>query len=397
MNEEEIPKKMIESNLFIFILWEKAREDEEFLFREIKKKFVIKDVYEIEWKKNNFSNNLRRFYGPGKIGDVEKKTKLCKTGPLLLIIISDQNPIFEKRRTSKGMELVNVNLFECKKQLRNKTGKGYAIHSSLTKKETNDDLTMLLGKNLEDVERDINSNWDGKITKIKSDLIGQEGWKNMEELLYVLNSTVNYIVLRNYEGILDNLTEYRHADIDILTDEYLRIPYIANGGKASFNEKFPKTVKIGNDEIKFDFGYPEDGYYDEKWAKEILKKRVMKDGFFVPTSEDYFYSLFYHMIFHQKRINQEYKERLYRLSKNLKVNQDKEIFENYEKAKKFLEKYMKNMKYQFPSSIKYKIRHNKFFRLMNVSILLWRTQGIKFLFQAIKNKIKRTFLKLEKS
>ena len=36
---------------------------------------VIKDVYEIEWEKNNFSNNLRRFYGPGKIGDVEKKQR----------------------------------------------------------------------------------------------------------------------------------------------------------------------------------------------------------------------------------------------------------------------------------------------------------------------------------
>ena len=95
--------------------------------------------------------------------------------------------------------------------------------------------------------------WNGKIRKFKSDLVGQDGWKRMQQLLYVLNSTVNYVILRNYEGILDNLADYKHEDIDILTDEYLRIPYITNGGKASFNEKFPNTVKILNNEIKFDF------------------------------------------------------------------------------------------------------------------------------------------------
>ena len=148
---------MNESDIYIFVLWERARENEENLLDEIKKKFVRRDIYEIEWKKENFSNNLRRFYGPGKIGDVDKKIKLCKTGPFLLIVISDPNPKYGKRRTSKGMELVNVNLFEKKKAFRNHTKKGYAIHSSLTKKETNDDLTMLLGKNLDDFERVTNN------------------------------------------------------------------------------------------------------------------------------------------------------------------------------------------------------------------------------------------------
>ena len=389
-------KKKANSELYIFLIWERARENEEFLFTEIKNKFDIREVYEIEWKKHNFPNNLRRFYGPGKIGDVVKKTKLCKTGPFLLVIISDPNPIYSKRRTSKGMELVNTNLFESKKKFRNKTGKGYAIHSSITKKETNDDLTMLLGKNLKDVENEMGVKWDGSIKKFKSDLVGQDRWKNMQQLLYVLNSTINYVVLRNYEGILDNLSDYKHADIDILTDEYIRIPYITNGGKASFNEKFPKIVKVGNIDIQFDFGYPEDGYYDEKWAKEILKRRVLNNGIFVPSTEDYFYSLFYHMIFHQKRINPEYKEKLQQLSKHLKINNTKEIFESYEKARKELEHYMKKMKYSHPSSNKYKIKHNKLFRLIKISILLWRTQGITFLFEATKGKIKRSILKLEK-
>ena len=387
---------MNESNLYLFVLWERARQNEEYLLLEIKKKFVIRDVYEVEWDKENFPKNLRRFYGPGKVGDVVKKTKLCKTGPFLLVIISDPNPVYEKRRTSKGMEMVNINLFESKKRFRKKTGKGYAIHSSITKKETNDDLTMILGKNLEDLEKELDIKWDGSIKKFKSDLVGQNGWENMEQLVYVLNSTINYVILRNYEGILNNISDYKHNDIDILTDEYLRIPYIVNGGKAAFNEKFPKRVKVENTEIQFDFAYPEDGYYDEKWAKEILKRRILNNGIFTPSTKDYFYSLFYHMIYHQKRMNVEYKEKLYYLSKNLKINESEKFLENYDEATKFLEKYMKKMNYVHPFSNNYKIKHNKLFRLGKTSILLWRTQGIKFLFEAVKGKIKRSILKIKK-
>jgi hypothetical protein len=377
-------------NFYIFVIWERARENEDYIFSEINKKFSIKNVYEIEWKKENFPNNLRRFYGPGKVGDVDKKTNLCKTGPFLLVIVSDPSPIYEKQRTSKGMELVNINLFECKRDLRNTTKKGYAIHCSLTKKETNDDITLLLGKNLEDYEKEINSNWDGRIKQLKSDLIGQNGWKNMQELLYVLNSTVNYVVLRNYDGILENLAEYNHADIDILTDEYIRIPYITNGGKASFNEKFPKTVKIDNNKIKFDFGYPEDGYYDEKWLKDVLKRRVLHEGIYVPSKKDYFYTLLYHAVIHQKNICTEYKNKLKNLAKEMKMNNfSQDTFENIELAKIILENYMEKNKYHYTNSITYKIKHNKISRIFNTSIVLWKTQGINFLLIAIKGKIRR--------
>ena len=82
------------------------------------------------------------FYGPKLDRKVSEKTKLCGTGSFLLIIISDENPKFGRRRTSNGMELVNLNLFENKRKYRKLTSKGdFAIHGSLTKKETNDDLT----------------------------------------------------------------------------------------------------------------------------------------------------------------------------------------------------------------------------------------------------------------
>ena len=171
------------SNLYLFLLWETARTHENFLLQELQKKFHIKDVYEITWEKKNFPKNLRRFYGPGKVGNVNAKTELCGTGSFLLIIVSDPNPKFGKRRTSKGMELVNLNLFDNKKIYRKITGKSYAIHSSITEQETNDDLTMLLGINLNDISKSFPDAWDGTFKQIHSDIVGQNGWKNFQEFV----------------------------------------------------------------------------------------------------------------------------------------------------------------------------------------------------------------------
>lgn len=381
------------SNIYIFLFWETARIHEQFLFENLKKQFEIKDVYEIKWNKHNFSNNLRRFYGPGKVGNVEKKTTLCGTDPFLLVIIHDPNPKYEKRRTSKGMELVNINLFENKSLYRKITKAGYAIHSSITEKETNDDLTLLLGKNLEYIKKTLNEKWDGVIKKVSSDVIGQNGWKDLEQLFYVLNSTVEYIVLRNFED-LPNLLNYKHNDIDFLTNDFLRIPYVANGGTSSFNKKFPPFVMIDKQKILLDFGYPQDGYYDEKWAKDILKRRIQFNGFFVPCKEDYFYTLFYHAVFHQNNISNEYKIKLYNLSKELGILEiTKETFDDLTQSKNFLEDYMSQKGYLHTNSKKYKIIHNEFFRLVKISLLLWKTQGISFLFEAINGKIKRVILK----
>jgi len=151
----------MKSSLYLFVIWESGRKKEDFLFGEIKKKFIIRDVYEIKWSTKNFSNNMKRFYGP-KLGNVFKKTALCGTDPLLLILISDPTPKFGKRRTSNGMELVNINIFDNKKLYRELTGAGFAIHSSITDKETNDDLTLLLGKNTQDLTKDLSEKWHGK-------------------------------------------------------------------------------------------------------------------------------------------------------------------------------------------------------------------------------------------
>jgi hypothetical protein len=192
----------------------------------------------------------------------------------------------------------------------------------------------------------------------------------------------------------DKFSNYSHNDIDILTDDFLRIPYITNGGKSSFNDIFSPLVKIGDKKIPIDFEYPGDNNYDEKWSNDILKRRILYNGFYTPDKEDYFYTLFYHAVFHQKKISDEYKKKLSNLATELSISQiTRQTFDDLDKSKEFLEKYMSRMSYLHTNSTQYKIRHNEFSRLVKVSVYLWKKQGVKFLLTAIKGKIKRTISK----
>ena len=82
-----------ESKLYLFIIWEKSRNKTDQILDDLREKFVIKDVYQVKWSKENFLNNLRRFYGQS-LPDAQKKAEVCGTGPFLVIIISDHHPKF---------------------------------------------------------------------------------------------------------------------------------------------------------------------------------------------------------------------------------------------------------------------------------------------------------------
>ena len=48
---------------------------------------------------------------------------------------------------------------------------------------------------------------------------------------------------------------------------------------------------------------------------------------------------------------------------------------------------MKRMNYQYSNSLIYRTKHNQYMRLTKVAIFLARTQGLRFLFGAMKHKM----------
>lgn len=381
-----------EAQLYLFIIWEKSRNKTDVILEDLEKKFVIRDVYEIKWKEENFLNNLQRFYGKS-LPDVEEKGKLCGIGPFLAIIVSDLHPKFLKTKMIFERDLTNININDSKVKYRKWIGEDFTVHSSISKSETSHNVMMIFGKNIQEFEKQLPKKWMGEIKRLESDLIGYNGWKDIEQLLVVLNETVNYVVLRNFESMP---TKFDYRDIDLLVEDD-RMTYIIDKEFSPLN-KNPRDFEceVGNKMMLFNPNYLGDHYYDEKWEKDILKRRILHpNGFYVPCKEDYFYTLLFHVTFHprwkkENKISNKYKKILSNLATELDIKEITEkTLDDFDGTKKMVETYMTKMSYRDPCTTYYKIRHNEFSRLAKSAIFLAKTQGIGYLIFAIKLKIEK--------
>jgi hypothetical protein len=158
--------------------------------------------------------------------------------------------------------------------------------------------------------------WDGNVAEIERDLAGADGWASLAELFHVLNSSIEYVVLRNFENLPESATRAGHGDIDLLCSSTRELAFIANATRA-----FPEVyrvlhrVNVGGEAVAFDFREVGDNYYDPVWEKDMLERRVFSPkGFFHVAPEDHFYSLLYHAAVHKPAIAQDYMSRLGELS-----------------------------------------------------------------------------------
>ena len=218
-------------------------------------------------------------------------------------------------------------------------------------------------------------------------------WKTPKEIFQILNSTINYVVLRNFEEMPNNLITEKHADIDLLTDEQWQIPYVLNMKKVSdVNVGFSPFVIIKNNKIKFDIKYVGDRYYDENWSRDMLRRRKLNEnGIFVPSDKDHFFSLLYHMIIHKGKLSDDYCKKLFSIAPEQVLKQyQKKDFTDFNKLNSILLEFMKENNYKFTDSFVYKLSHNEIVRIYNVSKFTLKHEGIGFLLRAIKSKVKRT-------
>ena len=74
-----------ESGFYLFIIWEKSRKKADLVLGDIKKKFVIREVYDVIWSKKYAIDNLKRFYG--SMATAQQKADMTGAGPFLLILV----------------------------------------------------------------------------------------------------------------------------------------------------------------------------------------------------------------------------------------------------------------------------------------------------------------------
>jgi hypothetical protein len=186
--------------LHLFILWQTARAAERRIVADLAHEFEIVDCCEVTWSRANIDENLSRFYRFDSSAAFAKRAE-CGGGPFLLITVWDPEPHYEQAITSRGHEIVNAKMLSLKDKYRSWAGGGCKVHATNSIREADRDLTLLLGMNCGDYLRAIGGRWDGKIKRIDRDLVGANGWESLKQLFYVMNSTIDYAVLRNHEPL----------------------------------------------------------------------------------------------------------------------------------------------------------------------------------------------------
>lgn len=335
----------MQSEYGLFIIWHNARTKEKAIIEDIKKRFDILNIIEIEWTKELFSKNLTRFYGENLPKNSDKE-KHCGNGNFILVVIRDNNPLYGYRSTSKGKKYLNINLFDSKSLYRSWTG-SHMVHGTNDMIEFKHDLMMLLGLSFDDYlckyEKSEN------VLHYTGDVVGNAGFSSLEHVFYVLNETIPYVVLRNFELLPDEYVTGIHSDIDILCTSRNDIVKILNA-KARYRSRKRAcySVSIGDSYVNFDFRYLGDDYYDKIWEKDILDTRIMKKNFYTPNDINFRYSLLYHALVQKRKIATDYMKKFNELFNHTDIK----------KLKNKLDEYMKIKNYDYVDSDDYSVYFN---------------------------------------
>lgn len=194
------------NNTYLFIIWNKALWKREKIINDINNSFeIVKDVY-IKWNKDNFSKNLLAFYGR-KLGEPKGKIISSGTDKFEIILVKDNNPNNELRKTYDSETIINTHVFDKKQLYRSWTAGSHRIHSSDSSEEVLHDLTVLFGPNYLEL---LNKYNDGDIINI--DTKGIVGFNDINDLKESLKLFGNNMV----EEIEDKLVIFAKCRYDIV-------------------------------------------------------------------------------------------------------------------------------------------------------------------------------------
>ncbi len=349
-----------DSIIHLMIIWSKAQSYKDYILDDLQKDFTILKLFRCNWEKEKFLDNYFVFYSHsqchrernGYRSILENKVKVCGDGEFTAIILRDDHPLFEERETSGGVRKVNTRVFDKKYAYREMVGGGHRIHSSDDAWETNKDLTILFGMNTEDfcqefklTDSSIERNQLPAEEEWKHNCLGVGGYHSISELFYVLNNTIEYVVLRNHEVLPEEYTVEGHGDIDLLVANKNYAAYLTLA-RPVFKESYRvyHIINIAGKEVPFDFRYVQDNYYCPKWEQDILKTRVMsKNLFYVPSPEHQFYSLLYHAYIQKWEIKPDYFPKLATYGEAINVTFSKDVKD----AVRLLDQFMLPRNYEY--------------------------------------------------
>lgn len=280
--------------LHLVVLWERARRKETEILADLQKDFTILATYDISWSPESVKENFLRFCPEGGYSVPE-----CGAGRFLLVVLRDTSPRYALRETPGGLQEVNVALYDRQAMYREWVGADCGVYVALWPEQTNRDLTLLLGVNSEDYLRKAPESWSQRHTELARNLTGAQGWESVEQLFYVLNNTVKYLLLFSHGRSLSDLLESSHS-LELLTEYAPEVALILNARKvrrAAGHAGY--SFCLAGKKYSCNLRSVGDGYFCAAWAADMLTRRSpAEQGAYVPDAEDDFYSVVYHTLVH---------------------------------------------------------------------------------------------------
>lgn len=167
-------------------------------------------------------------------------------------------------------------------------------------------------------------------------------WKSLQVFFSALNNNVEYLVLRNYEDFIQGELNSEHPDIDILCKESKELIHYSKSESRtdSKNDLIHQRVMISNKLVSLDVRHVGDGYYDEQWELDMLKKRCLANNLcYVLDDENYYYSLLYHTLIQKMRVSSDYEQRLTKMGREFSIDNPVSL--------DVLQSFMRKNKYHF--------------------------------------------------
>jgi hypothetical protein len=306
MTKTDSISQLNERQIFLFLLWEASREKEKEILEDIGQHFTVLKQYEVSWPQENWVKHLEAFYGHFSQVWIAK-ARSNGTGNFRVVIVEDPNPIYDYRDNLRGAtENVNINIYNAKKRYRTLIKSKDKVHSSVNLPETRHNLAILLNMSLKDFLQNVRH--DGAVEYLITSPPSVKGWENLSHLFYILNETVQYVVMRNFESLLDPNQDISQGDIDIMVSSRDLFAAVTGARKTSSKPyHFGYLLQVGKSVVRLDLREPGDGYYDPALAKDmIVNGRITDGGIRVPSKEDHFYSLLYHALIHKPEVPPKY-------------------------------------------------------------------------------------------
>jgi hypothetical protein len=298
----------------LFVIWSSAEHLRARALRTIAESFEIRGVHRIRWSADSVSENFGRFYGSTRMTPPFPTffEHQKGSGPFTVVTVVDHDPVYELRPSNRGVRLVHARLFDTKQEFRGWTELPKVIHATETAAEAKRDIYMLLGMTPEQYLTQHPSPWRGAIEHHARDLTGARGWPHLSDLFHALNQLVPYVVLRDF----DELPEGRvgDADIGLLVEDYREAIRVLNarpehGLVPRWGGRF--HVRVGGRLRCFAIRFVGDGYFDRHWQLEVLQRRRLLDtSIYVPSSRDYFQTLAYQSLAHERVVSADCAQRL---------------------------------------------------------------------------------------